>query len=570
VRRVSREGLLAIAGGVVALALYLHSLAPTITMANGAGDSGELASTAYTLGIAHPTGYPLYTLLGFVITHLGGGEPAFSLNVFSAVMGAVTVGLLLLLALHVAWRAVPAAPWQLAAVASGIAVLAFALSTNFWTEAVVTETRTLALALDTLILVLLVVPRTLTGRHVLLAAVLYGLALSDHLLSLYLAPALIALAWPATGVRRLAFGARPNAEVAGQTAGTAVPRPATARGPRLRGGQTRGTAVRRWLMLVGCCLAGLSCYAYLPVRAAAQPAANWGNPDTLGRFLWVVSGQEYRYQMFGLSPAPADSAARIGTALGLLWQQLNGATVLAALIGLAVLLRRQVRLAAALLLTFVIDVVATSNYQADAARAYLVLGFLCVAVAAAVGWLAVGHGALRALDRFRVRGQVAVALVCLGGIVACGWPERSAAAAAGQAVALSSTTAVRDAGIRVLRSLPRNAVIFAQGDAASVPLWYAQRGLRLRPDVTIVATALLTFSWYYKQMRRLPAFDRRLLPDSDRSIDDGTDFTLIAQRTALLGRAVAAGRQLFVAMPEPALSMVCRQVPYGQIYRCVR
>ena len=231
VRRVSGEGLFPIAGGVAALALYLHSLAPTITMANGAGDSGELASTAYTLGIAHPTGYPLYTLLGFVVTHLGGGEPAFSLNVFSAVMGAVTVGLLLLLALHVARRAVPGAPWPLAAVASGIAVLAFALSTDFWTEAVVTETRTLALALDTLILVLLVVPRLRAERHVLLAAVLYGLALSDHLLSLYLAPALIVLAWPATAVR-------PATAVAWQTAGTAVPRPATA-----VAWQTTGTAV---------------------------------------------------------------------------------------------------------------------------------------------------------------------------------------------------------------------------------------------------------------------------------------------------------------------------------------
>src|SRR5437764_1069547 len=132
-------------------------------------------------------------------------------------------------------------------------MVALALSADFWTEAVVTETRTLALALDTLILVLLVVPRPhaapplpdpgrraqhpgsgsarraqCAGRHVLLAAVLYGLALSDHLLSLYLAPALIVLAWPATGVRRLAFGARPNAEVAGQTAGPAVPGPATA------------------------------------------------------------------------------------------------------------------------------------------------------------------------------------------------------------------------------------------------------------------------------------------------------------------------------------------------------
>src|ERR687884_80369 len=267
VRRTSREGLLPIAGGVAALVLYLHSLAPTITMANGAGDSGELASTAYTLGIAHPTGYPLYTLLGFVITHLGGGEPAFSLNAFSAVMGAVTVGLLLLLALHVAWRTVPGAPWPLAAIASGIAVLAFALSTNFWTEAVVTETRTLALALDTLILVVLVVPRPLTGRHVLLASVLYGLALSDHLLSLYLAPALIVLVWPATAVawQTTACDCGRMADDGLRLRSHGRRRPAIARGPHFRGGQTTGTAVpRRWLMLLGCGLAGLTCYAYLP------------------------------------------------------------------------------------------------------------------------------------------------------------------------------------------------------------------------------------------------------------------------------------------------------------------
>src|SRR5437764_15220133 len=104
VRRVSGEGLLSIAGGMAALALYLRTLAPSITMANGAGDSGELASTAYTLGIAHPSGYPLYTLLGFAVTHLGCGEPAFCLNVFSATMGAITAGLALLLAVGVARR----------------------------------------------------------------------------------------------------------------------------------------------------------------------------------------------------------------------------------------------------------------------------------------------------------------------------------------------------------------------------------------------------------------------------------------------------------------------------------
>jgi hypothetical protein len=79
-----------------------------------------------------------------------------------------------------------------------------------------------------------------------------------------------------------------------------------------------------------------------------------------------------------------------------------------------------------------------------------------------------------------------------------------------------------------------------------------------------------TFSWYYQQVRALPAFDRRLLPASNASSDDGADFALVQQRTALLARAVVPGRQLYVVMPDPALTTVCRQFPHGSIYSCAR
>ncbi|MEW6679624.1 MAG: DUF2723 domain-containing protein [bacterium] len=46
--------------------VYLHTLTPTVEF----HDSGELISVAYTLGIAHPPGYPLYTLLGEVFITL--------------------------------------------------------------------------------------------------------------------------------------------------------------------------------------------------------------------------------------------------------------------------------------------------------------------------------------------------------------------------------------------------------------------------------------------------------------------------------------------------------------------
>src|ERR1051326_1152733 len=42
--------------GVVALVVYVRTLAPSIA----GGDSPELISAAYNAGVPHPTGYPLY------------------------------------------------------------------------------------------------------------------------------------------------------------------------------------------------------------------------------------------------------------------------------------------------------------------------------------------------------------------------------------------------------------------------------------------------------------------------------------------------------------------------------
>ena len=521
-----RDGLVAALAGLAALALYLHTLAPTITFANGAGDSGELAAAAYTLGIPHPTGYPLYILLGFVVTHLGHGEPAFDLNVFSALMGAAASGLLLLLALCLARRAAPTAPRPCAVAAALGAAASFALSVNVWTEAVVTETRTLALALDALLLVLLVAPSRLSGRLALGAAFVYGLALSDHLLSLSLAPAVILLVFP----------------------------------------WARGQP-QRWLALLAGLLAALSCYLYLPLRAAEHPAANWGEPDTLERFLWLVSGQQYRHEMFGLSAAGV--VGRIGADLGLLGDQLNPTTVGAAVIGTAALLRRQPMVAAALLLTLALDLVAAGTYQAPAAPAYLALGALCICAAAAAGWLVIVGVAVRILDRLRTP-RAAFPLLLLSAIALFGWAEWPAAAAARQAVAASSSTESRDYGRAVLRSLPHQAVLFVQREVAADALWYAQRALRLRPDVTLVVTDLLTFTWYYEQMRAQPAFDRHLLPRGGPSIGDSRDFLLAQRRTTLLAQAVLPARPLFAVLPEPGMARLCPQLRYGAIFRCVR
>lgn len=517
-----------LAYGAAALVLYLATLAPSITLANGAGDSGELASTPYTLGIAHPTGYPLYTMIAFVVTHLGRAEPAFLLNIFSAIMGALCIGLTCRVAIGVLNEGRPGGNTLLVSAAILAGVAPFALSYYLWTEATITETRTFALALDAGVLALLVVPRQLNGRRASAGALLYGLALCDHLLSLYLAPGIVLLIAPWAGRR-----------------------------------------VQRWLMVGGGVALGLIPYAYLPLRAAMNPVADWGHPTAPGSLLWVVSGAEYHDRMFGLDASTL--LGRIGQSFALLGTEVPLPTVAAAIVGLVVLIRKPGMRSngLALVTTIAIDIVLTSAYQADAAPAYLLLAQLCIALAASIGFFFVADSIRGVVSGVGRAGVAANAVILLGLVAITTWTP---AAGASRAVAAARSTTTRDNAVNALRRLPRNAVILASGDAASVPLWYAQRGLGVRPDVTIVATSLLTFAWYDRELRRQPAFDPLLLPPADPRDDPSGLSDLARQRLTALVQAAASGHPVFLTEPTPALGFVCRQIfePARAAFACLR
>ncbi|HET9494099.1 MAG TPA: DUF2723 domain-containing protein [Chloroflexia bacterium] len=75
--------------GLLALGLYLLTNSPTVNFT----DSGELIAVAWTGGIAHPPGYPLYTLLGSLAIRLPFGDPAWRMNLLSVLFAAAAVSL---------------------------------------------------------------------------------------------------------------------------------------------------------------------------------------------------------------------------------------------------------------------------------------------------------------------------------------------------------------------------------------------------------------------------------------------------------------------------------------------
>lgn len=78
---------------LAAFAFYLAGASPSIA----ARDCADMSTTALTLGVAHPPGYPLYSVLGHLwLTVFPWGNPAYGLAVLSCLAAAGAVGFLFL------------------------------------------------------------------------------------------------------------------------------------------------------------------------------------------------------------------------------------------------------------------------------------------------------------------------------------------------------------------------------------------------------------------------------------------------------------------------------------------
>jgi len=109
----------------------------------------------------------------------------------------------------------------------------------------------------------------------------------------------------------------------------------------------------------------------------------------------------------------------------------------------------------------------------------------------------IGMGTARIMD-FDFRGQYKpglafsfIALIYLSGLAAYHWPRVDA----------SRDLRAENFGQQVLESVPRNAIVFAEGDQVVFTLWYFHFALQERSDLIIVAADLLHFDWYQENLQ---------------------------------------------------------------------
>jgi hypothetical protein len=141
----------------VTMLVYLMTIAPTLSFF----DSGEMIAGAYTLGVSHPPGYPVYVTLGKLFSYLPFGNVAFRVNLMSSFFAAMTSVMIYYITRAMLndkddesfalFRRL-----KFSDIAGILSALAFAFSYNLWAWAVVSKFYTLNAFVVACILMLLI------------------------------------------------------------------------------------------------------------------------------------------------------------------------------------------------------------------------------------------------------------------------------------------------------------------------------------------------------------------------------------------------------------------------------
>lgn len=179
-RLIGAAGALAVFAAVVALCRA--ALMPGV----GFWDTAEFQTVGPVLGTAHPTGFPAYVLLGWLASVVlqPFGDPAFRMNLLSALLIGAAAGLVVLLVRRLTDST---ALGVAAGVGVGLNVIAWRIGTR-------ADAHALHLALVALLFVALVAwqrERARGGgdRWLVAASAIFGVAVANHSLTLLLAPA---------------------------------------------------------------------------------------------------------------------------------------------------------------------------------------------------------------------------------------------------------------------------------------------------------------------------------------------------------------------------------------------
>jgi hypothetical protein len=438
---------------IISGAVYFVTICPTVEMI----DSGELAMAAKNLGVAHPTGYPLYTLLGRIFAMLPIGSLIFRVNLLSLLLTAFASGFLYMLISEIISERNSA---FLKEGISATAALFVALSPVWWDQGTTNEVYSLNLLLISIsIFGLAKFTRGGKVRWLILSVYLLGLSLANHLSAVYLIPGFLYLI--IISLRR---------EKANRSsiicAATGFVFPATL-------------------------------YAVLPIRASFKPFLNWGAVNDPYSFYKHITGWQYRVWMF---TKPWEIFDKFGEKISPAWKlfigQFGWVGLILIIAGIVISVRQYRKVLIFGALIGIINLIYVLNYDIVDIESYYLPMFLVSGIFLAMGMIYLAELVVESTTKIKANAVIPL-IICVSMILPIyhlltNFHEQDK----------SGKTAARQGVYDYAASMETGGLALVENWDFYSPWLYLRFAENYHPDLVLIDKELMRRPWYIDFIKR--------------------------------------------------------------------
>lgn len=494
---------------LIALAvLYLSSTSPWVL----GGDTPEFATLFADGGVAHPSGYPAYTLWLRAFSAMPAVTPAQGAAVATALHAVLAAGLLYLAA---RW-------WRGSGWSALLAVILYATAPLTWHLATQAEVFSLNIAVAAAVVAVAAPGAPTRGlTRCALLGLAAGVGLANHLSCVLVAPLGLAGLWR---------GARESG------------RPRAALG-----------------LALAAALPGLALYLSLPLMARG-PAERlvWGDPTTLRGLVDHALRRDYGTTSLSANPRPPAPGPELAALASTLWQTLRGLGAPLAAIGAWAMLRsREERPATGWYLATLALAgpvfISRFNIVPEGVGRAVVERFHLLPAALLVPLVARGFDLI--VQRVELRPALRLVVIVAAGamLTITAWPSVNA----------EHGPDVERYLLDALDTAPPRAVIFGASDDLHFGIPYAQRALGLRRDVVFINPALLVLDTYRRRV------ERRLGAPLPAPVNRNVSSVAVAEAVLRTGRplllAESASQAIVRTLPTYPDGLLLRVLPRGEV-----
>jgi hypothetical protein len=453
--------------------IYVLTLNPTVTFT----DNGELAGVAYSMGVAHPSGYPLLSILGHLWSLLPlGWTVVYQLNLLSAIFVSssvvffyLTIKLILenldLIIKSDAKNKItkknkvnksidiiesPLKNDNIITLISVAMALVYSFSSVVWEQAVVFEVYSLQFLLINLTLYYFfkgIICTDNSNKYFAITGLLVGLSFSNHLTTILIIPATIFL-----------YFKKPNQKF-----------------------EFGNINYKQIISITAFILLGLSLYLYLPIRSISEPDFNWGYVHrSFEKFLYHIQGKQYQIWMFSGSEVAWDN---FGKFIAKLPYNLGFIGIIFLFAGLIRLFKSYKEYFYYFLILTFSCILYSVNYSIHDIDVYFYLAIYALLIITGVGFLFLA-------EQFPKFKYLVILLPLIN--LSINFTENDK----------SENYLVYDYTRNVVDNLGKDALIIsAQWDYWNSAFWYLQKVENYRPDIVLVEKELLRRTWFLHQLK---------------------------------------------------------------------